>query len=549
MKTYDEIHICSELNCNHHSHNRDKNKDLEYKRPFVQIHLHSFMSLVDGANNIDKCIEIAKQNNHPGFAITDHGNPAFLFDFYTKMKNANLKPILGLEFYMAKDLTLKKPNREREWDFKDTHQSIYIKNQTGYKNFNKLTYLGYTEGYYYKPRVNYDMLFENSEGLLATSSCMASLINQCVKTNNITEAEVLFKKFIEKFGDNFYGEIQFNEINDKNKFGISQKECNKVIIDLCNKYDVPILIGGDVHYATPEDAGLQDVIIGSKMNSKDGAEKKENFIHAKSLYYHVSEDYYRFNKEFGYNYDEKLITEALDNSLKFAEKAEFEFELDKINFPKYQDPIITDKKNEELIEELVFQGLIDKISKRREMGEEFSDELITKYEQQVEYELKIIKEKKITDYFLIVQDVINWCKNKGYLMGPGRGSAAGALISYALGITNVDPIKHGLYFERFQNPERQCLTKNNDILMKDGTYKNITEINVGDQIKTESGRGNLVQIIKRETEVFEEKFIIETECGAKVELTENHIIPIMRDNKRIEIKVKELLESDLLFVE
>ncbi len=547
----DNIHICDSPNCNHISHKESKN--LITKRPFTQIHLHSYYSMLDGAGDIKDYIKIAKENNLPGFALNDHGSANGLFTFWSEMKKNGLKPILGLEFYMAEDLDLRKPNREREWYQKDTHQSLYIKNEQGYKNFCRLVYFSYTDGYYYKPRINYEMLFEYKEGLLATSSCMASYINQCIKTNDLKKAEDLFKKFVNNFGEDFYGEIQFNEINDKSKFGISQKEINDVIIDLCQKYNVPILIGGDVHYAYKGDDKLQDILINNKRNnSKEEGGKKESFIHARHLYFHISEDYYEFNKKFGYNYPEEIITKALDNSLEFLNKVDFNFKTGGVNFPKFPIDINSKKTNKEVLEDLCYEGLAKRVKERRRLKHKFPDELIDEYDKRIQYELKIIEEKKIIDYFLIVQDVVNWAKNNQIWCGPGRGSAAGALVSYCIGITDIDPLEHKLLFERFQNPERislpdiDCLTENNFILLKNGSKKKISELSLEDEPMTELGLGKLLFINERDIKNNEEVFQIETEDGSIIEITENHKIPVIRNGIRKIILAKEILESDLL---
>jgi DNA polymerase-3 subunit alpha len=450
-------HICSSPNCSYLSH---KN------RPLVNLHIHSPQSLLDGVGKTQDYIKLAKEYGHPGLAVTDHGNPAHLFDHYKLVKSAGLKPILGEEFYLALDLNEKIPNRNREVEKKDKHQTVLIKNKQGYKNFCKLTYLSFTEGYYAKPRINYDMLFENKSGLIVTSGCAASMFNQLLNIGKEKEAEEWFKRFVSEFGDDFYGEIQFNELLDKSLYGMNQKEMNDFIIKMCNKYDVPIIIGGDTHYAYKEDANLQDILITAQRRKdgvaeddtvKDIEEKKKDFmIHARHLYYHQSEDYYKFNEEFGYNYDEKLITEALDNSLKILDKVDFDFDTKTNNFPKYNYDVKLYNSSHELLEKLAWEGLLKKLKERKEKGEVFTNDQITQYEKRLEIELEVIKEKEFTDYFLVVQDVVLWAKNNNIAVGPGRGSAAGALLSYSLSITEVDPIKHDLLFERFINKFREA---------------------------------------------------------------------------------------------
>lgn len=416
--------------------------------------MHSSSSLLDGVSTPKELVAKAKQHGHPGLTLSDHGNPSSLFDFYKEAKANGLKPILGLEFYLAQDLSIKEPNKKREVEFKDKHQTVLIKNTEGYKNFNELTYRSFTEGFYYKPRISYDQLFEKKKGLIVTSGCAASMFNQLLNVGKEKEAEEWFKKFVREFGDDFYGEIQFNEITDKAKFGINQKEMNAFIIKMCTKYHVPLLIGGDTHYAEPEDAKLQDILIACQRRKDGPAEEQaqESFIHARHLYYHASENYFRFNKEFGYGYDEALITEALDNSLALLDKVNFEFEMGKAKFPKFNLPA---KKNaDDYLAELCWDGLAKKLESRKALGEVFSNELIEKYETQLDYELDVFKQKGIADYFLIVQDVVGWANANDIPTGIARGSAGGSLAAYACNITRIDPLQHNLVFERFINPER-----------------------------------------------------------------------------------------------
>lgn len=439
-------HICDD-NCHHY-------------KPFINVHCHTSWSLLDGCASIKGYIQKAKEFNHPGIVVTDHGTAAAWFDFYRDVTKAGLKPVLGCEYYFTTNLDAKVPSRKRPLEERDKHQTILIKSKEGYKNACRLNFMSYTGGFYYKPRISYEQLFQYKEGLLVTSGCMASMFNQFVANDQHEEAEKWFKRFVEEFGEDFYGEIQLNEIVDKNTYGISQKDCNKFILDMCKKYSVPHLIGGDTHYVEKEDKELQNVVlnINSRRSAKDITENKESFIHARKLYYHNSDDYYTFNKEHGYGYDEKeIIDQAFENSLKVLDKVDFKFDTGKINFPKFVHPTIKDKTNLEIIKEMADDGLLYKLRQRKKQGEKFSNELIDEYNKRIEYELEVIDQKQITDYFLIVQDVINWAQKQGFQMGVGRGSVGGSLVAYAIGITEIDPIKFGLYFERFQNPERKSL--------------------------------------------------------------------------------------------
>lgn len=440
----EEVHICATPGCTHKSHHK----------PLVNIHMHSGYSQLDGAGKFDDYVKLAKEYNIPGLSLTDHGTAVGIYQFYKTVKDAGLKPILGEEFYLTTDLTLKLPNKQRDVYTKDKHQTVLIKNAEGYKNFCKLNYLSFTEGYYYKPRVDYEMLFAHGKGLIITSGCAASMFSQLLLNGKEKEAEEWFKRFVTTFGDDFYGEIQFNELNDIPKYGMSQQVINEFIIRMCNKYDIKVVIGGDTHYAYEEDSKLQDILINCQRR-KDGAavEMGESFIHARHLYFHNSDHYVKFNKEFGFNYEEKFLHDCFQNSLDLTNKVNFEFETGKPNYPKYIVPT-TFKTPAEYLTKLAYDGLIKRIEERKIKGEVFTDEQIDTYEKRLEYELSVITGKGYEDYFLVFQDWITWAKSEGFRIGPARGSAGGSLLSYSLGITTIDPVRFGLYFERFLNPER-----------------------------------------------------------------------------------------------
>jgi DNA polymerase III subunit alpha len=508
------------------------------KKKMVQIHLHTDSSLLDGTASADKLIKKAKEFGHPAIAITDHGNPTGLFQFWKEAKKQGIKPILGLEFYISNDLRSRIAHKDRTTiEERDFHQSVYIKNKEGYLNFNYLTYLSYTEGYYYKPRIDFDVLFEKKKGLMITSSCMASKLGNYARLNKHKEAEELFKKYVKEFGEDFYGEIQFNEVE-------GQKEINDLVIHLCKKYDIKTLIGGDVHYLNPGDGALQDALIRSKRDN----ENSDWVINARHLYYHEAKDYYDFNKKFGFNYDTSLLDECLENSLEFADKTNFEFETGKYHLPKIK---ISGKTSKEYIEEKTWEGLIQNINDAREfLPNKYTDEEIEKIEQQVNYELKVIDDLGLNDYLLMVYDIIKWEKENNFYVGPGRGSAAGSTVAWALGITALDPLEYGLLFERFINPERKvmCVTENNYVLLKNGEKKFIHDINLQDQVQTPKNECDLIKISKRNLNENEKVFLIECENGAMMELTCDHIVPIIRNNQLIKVRVDELLETDELFI-
>ena len=412
-------------------------------KSMVQLHTHSSFSLLDGASSIKKIVSKAKEFGHPALALTDHGNPAGLFDFAKECKKQGIKPILGLEFYINNDLRSRVSHKDRlTVEERDYHQSVYIKNKNGYKNFNKLTYISQTDGYYYKPRIDFDALFENKEGLMITSSCMASKIGNYVRENNHKDAEQLFKRYALEFDKDFYGEIQFNEIN-------GQKEINDFVIHLCNKYDIPIIIGGDVHYAEKEDNLLQDAIIRSKRD----ASADDWTIDARGLYFHDTPDYYEFNKKLGYGYDTKFLEKCFENSIEFSNKVNFEFETGKYHYPKIDTGKLTSR---EYLSEMVYKGIKEKVTTTRKyFPNKYSNEDIDNIEKQIEYELNVYEDLGVTDYMIIVSDIIQYCKENNIYVGPGRGSAAGACSLWGTGVTGLNPIEHKLIFERFVNPNRK----------------------------------------------------------------------------------------------
>ena len=313
---------------------------------------------------------------------------------------------------------------------------------------------------------------------------------------------------------------------------------------------MPILTN-DVHYAFSDEAKLQDTLL--------AINRKENLatswkLDTRHLYYTNAEDFHTFNKKFGFNYPEKFIDMCLENTLKVVEKCNFEFDTKTEKFPKYEPtPDVVDyfksDKTKDIITKLSVGKLKQKIKEYKENKlVDMTPEKEKEYYDRLKYELEVIEEKKALDYFLVYWELIRDYRKKGYTIGPGRGSAAGCLLSWCLEITDIDPIRFDLYFERFMNPTRKCLTENNYVLLKNGSYKKISEITMDDEPETELGIGELVEIVKREIEPGEKVFEIELDNGFKIELTGNHIIPVIRGGERIDIRVDELLETDEMLV-
>ena len=429
-------------------------------KPLVNYHMHSSGSLLDGAAHIKDYVLKAKACGHPAMAITDHGSAQMIYDFYKVAKDNGVKPIIGCEFYIVTDTSIKLPNRQRDVLDRDKHVIVLVKNDTGYKNLCHLNYLSYAEGFYYKPRITFDQLFKYKEGLIITTACAAGQVDYLFSSGRLKEAEEWFKKFVDEFGEDFYAEIQFNELTSKMNTAsadgtdLDQKKVNDFILEMAKKYKVKILIGADSHYVEKDDVKMQDIMINCKrrkddVESETGAQ--ESFFNARHLYYPVSDDFLQFNKEFGYDYDESLLNECFQNSLDVADKCNYEFKVGANNYPKYPLPEGTD--HTKFLIEIAYAGLQKKLKERMDLGEAFTDEQLEEYEKRLDYEISIIDSKGYIDYFLVFWDLVKWAKSHGIYCGPGRGSAAGAILSYALNITTIDSIQFGLYFERFMAGE------------------------------------------------------------------------------------------------
>jgi intein/homing endonuclease len=498
-----------------------------------------------------------------------------------------------------------------------------------------------------------------------------------VQEGRETEAEEYLKNLMREFGDNLVAELQFNEYE-------GQKTYNSWLLKMIKKYSLMPILTNDVHYAFKEDAELQDTLIAINQKSKLGNSFK---LTTRNLYYANVDDFHTFNKQFGFNYPESFVDMCLDNTLKVAEKLNYEFDLGKEKYPRYEPSIqvqeyFKTEDTKDIITRLAFAKLKQKLNKYKETGlVKITPEKEKEYYDRLTYELEVIENKSMLDYFMVNWEIVKFCKENNIATGPGRGcfqigsrvkmsdgmyapietiqvgeyvfdafgdvkkvidtleyeidedvielefecgrkitctldhefltnnrgwvmakdlndeddisdidkekqalyaklknraiknylgvvydltiedshcynieglgvhnSAAGCLLSWCIDITKIDPIRFDLYFERFLNPSRNCLTKNCNVMLKDGSYKNIVDVEVGDPVQTEHGLGNLVQKHERELKEGENVYEIESEDGAIVQLTGCHIVPVFRNGKRIEVRVDEILKSDYLFV-
>lgn len=389
---------------------------------FVHLHNHTEYSLLDGASRIKKLVHRAKELDMPAVAITDHGVMYGVIDFYKEAKKAGIKPIIGCEVYVAPRTRFDKEHRKDDSPY---HLVLLAQNQEGYKNLSRLVSQAFLEGFYYKPRVDKELLKKYSEGLIALSACLAGEIPQLIMQGNTSKAKELALEYKEIFGEeNFYLELQQHGIEE-------QAAVNREVIKIARELGIPLVASNDIHYVTKEEAVAQDVLLCIQTGKVRDEENRMKF---------PTEEFYLKS------YDEMELLfaeypEALSNTLLIADRCSVDFEFDNMYLPYYQVP--DGYTLDTYLQELCIQGIEKKY--------EIVTEEVT---ERLQYELDVIKKMGYSGYFLIVWDLVNFAKSENILVGPGRGSAAGSLVAYALGITNIDPLRYDLLFERFLNPER-----------------------------------------------------------------------------------------------
>jgi len=390
---------------------------------FTHLHVHSHYSLLDGLPKIDELLDFAKENGMEAVALTDHGVAYGLIEFYKKAKEKGIKPILGEEFYLAFErMDQKRPNI----DDKKYHLVLLAKDFEGYQNLVKLTTKAWLEGFYYKPRIDHEILKEHSKGLIALSGCLQGKIPKLILSGKIEEAQKLALFYQDIFGKgNFYLELQYHP-NIK-----EQEKVNKALIYISQKTGIPLVATNDVHYLRKEDAEAQDILMLINTNAKPDDPER--------LTMRADDFSFRGEKEMIEAF--KDVPEAIENTQRIAEACNVEIELGKVKLPHF--PVPEGKTPDEYLRELCEKGLRKRFK-----------EVTPKIRKRLEYELSIISQMGFSPYFLIVQDFVKWAKENGIVVGPGRGSVGGSLVAYLLGITEVDPLKYNLLFERFLNPER-----------------------------------------------------------------------------------------------
>lgn len=394
------------------------------EKTFTHLHVHTHYSLLDGLGKIDDLLEKAKSFGMTSLAITDHGTMYGVPEFYEKAIKKGIKPIIGCEFYLAPNGLESKLSR---LDDNRHHLILLARNNQGYKNLMQLVSIAHLEGFYYKPRIDLKVLKKYSEGLIGMTACIEGEIPSLILANKYAEAKEKALEYESILGkDNFYLEIQHLPNFDK------QKIVNEGLKKLAQETGLPLVATADVHYVNPEDAEVQDILICIQTNRKvtdnNRLSMKENHLHLKSP---------QEMEEFFHD-----TPEALENTNKIAERCNVTIEFGNTQLPYF--PVPKNTTPDSFLRDLCEKGL------KKRFGEKISPE----FRQRMDYELEIISKMGFSSYFLIVQDFVNWSKKQGIVVGPGRGSAAGSFVSYLVGITNIDPIKYELLFERFLNPDR-----------------------------------------------------------------------------------------------
>ncbi len=427
---------------------------------YVPLHLHTEYSLLDGAIRINELIEQAILYKMPAVAMTDHGNLFGALEFYRRATKAGIKPIIGCEVYIAPGSRFEKKH-DNETDEASFHLILLAKDNKGYKNLVTLVTRAYTEGFYYKPRIDIDLLEQYSGGLIALTSCLKGEVPFYLQKGMLDVARERALRYKHILGpDNFYIELQDNGLPE-------QEEVNKKLFELAKELHIKIVATNDCHYLKREDARAHEVLLCIQTGTTMSDAKRMNF-RSDGFYFKSPQEMKRAFKD---------LPEALLNSLAIAEMCNVEFELGRSLLPLYEPE--NGQSPDTFLDKLAYDGLVKRIGAN-------PDEI---YVERLKRELEIIKKMGYSSYFLIVWDFISYAKNKGIPVGPGRGSAAGSLVSYCIGITDINPVKYNLLFERFLNPERISMPDIDVDFCKDRRGEVI------DYVSAKYGQDHVAQII------------------------------------------------------
>ena len=413
---------------------------------FVHLHNHTFHSVLDGLTKIHDLVDKVKELGMEAAAVTDHGTMSGILDYYKTAKKAGIKPIIGIETYVA---TRSRFDRDPGKDKQRFHLTVLAMNNTGFHNLMKLSTRANLEGMYYKPRIDHDLLEELNEGLIVLSGCASGEIGVALKEDDYDRAREIAKWYKSIFGDRYYLELQDHGHPKSNTHWDVQEKINEGLIKLSKELDIEMVVTCDGHYLTHEYQDAHEILLcvgtGSYLSDEKRMSLKDFELHLtdpRDIIDHWGEEF----------------PEVIRNTKKIADRCDVEIELGRILIPKYPLP---DGENEHsYLLRLTYQGLLQRYNgASKEEAEKLDpDEIIPKLSDEVreraKMELGVMGNMGYEGYFLIVQDFINWGKSQGIVFGPGRGSAAGSIIAYALNITDLDPLKYGLLFERFLNPDR-----------------------------------------------------------------------------------------------
>ena len=404
---------------------------MEHSR-FVHLHCHSEYSLLDGANKIDKLFARIKKLKQPAVAMTDHGNMFGAVEFYREAMSNGIKPIIGCEIYVAPTSRFERKGVDKGPKEYNNHLILLAKNREGYRNLCKLVSLGYIEGFYYKPRIDKEILREFNGGLIALSACLQGEVSQALSGGQFEKAKFAAETYVSIFGDRYYIEIQDNKLAE-------QEKVNRLLVDLAKDLSIPVVATNDCHYGEREDYHAHDVLLcvqtGKTINDDNRLKLETDELYLKS-----AEEMHQ-----GFEY----CPGAVERTLEIADRCNVELEFGKYHFPNFTPP--KEISLDDYLDELAHKGLNERL-------EGVTDPEVKKnYCERLDYELGVIKSMQFPGYFLVVADFINYAKQNGIPVGPGRGSSAGSLVAYALRITDLDPIRHVLLFERFLNPERRSM--------------------------------------------------------------------------------------------
>ena len=400
----------------------EKHRDMD----FVHLHNHTDYSILDGAITVDKLVEKTIQLGMPAVALTDHGNMFGAIDFYQAAKKKGITPIIGEEFYMAPGSRTNREASRANGEDTSYHLILLAKDVTGYRNLMKLSSIGYTEGFYYKPRIDFEVLEKHHEGLICSSACLGGQIPNLILRGKENEARELTGRFNELFGrEHFYLELQYHGIKE-------QETVNRGLIKIATDLDIPLIATNDAHYVSKDDSRSHEVLLcvqtGRLMKDESRMKFPSNEFYLKS-----AEEMQAMFADY---------PDALINTYNIYKMIDLEIELGRAILPHFEVP-------EGYNLDTYLRHLVKEGSRKR-----YGDRIPEEVQKRIDYELSVITNMKFSGYFLVVWDVINHARSKGIPVGPGRGSAAGSMVSYCLGITALDPLRYDLLFERFLNPER-----------------------------------------------------------------------------------------------